>query len=282
MTMTDRPTIPAALMDLQPVSDAGLEVLAELAAAFPGSVTDLVDAARAATPDDQAAAVVRDETADDADAAALLAARAPEVHRFAVTDRGTAEWAMRKAAEVEAQRAERRELAKQWRDEVDRWLTAELKPLDATFAFFEGHLNAYMLAERAASDGKVKSIKLTAGTLKSTGGSDPKPAIADSSEVLAWAEELPEELLDDAERSPLKITREVQISRLTKMGLAIHEVETDRADEDGEPITELVVCPAVDPETGEPWGDDFDPAAHAIPGMTVELPQVKPRVEVAK
>lgn len=281
MTITDRPTIPAELMDLQPIPDASLELMAELAAAFPGSVAELASAAAEATSDEQAEALAHDEADADADPAALLAARAPEVHRFAITDRALAEWAMRKAAEVEAERRERRELAAQWRTEVDRWERAELRPLDARYAFFEGHLNAYMLAERAASDNKVKSIRLTAGTLKSTGGTDPKPAVAEAAEVLAWTETLPAELLEDDERSPVKVTREVQINRLTKLGLVIHEVETDQADEDGEPITELVVCPAVDPETGEPWGEDFDPRAHAIPGMEVKAPEVKPRVELS-
>lgn len=284
MTMTEPRPLPAVLMDEQPIPSDQLDLLAELSRAFPGSLPELVTAAGETEATDEQQQLLETEEADAILPVELvLAARAPEVVRFRITDRNLAEWAMRKATEVEAIRRERKALAKQWRDEVDRWEREELRPLDAKLAFFEGHLNDYMLRERAESGDTVKSIKLPSGTLKSTGSTKPKAAIEDQEELLAWAKGLPAALLE-GDGTPIKTTEEVQISRLAKL-VEVHIVEEPiegEADEDGEPQVAVrqYVTLAFDPETGEPWGDDFDPAEHAIPGARVEVPGIKPRIEL--
>jgi hypothetical protein len=283
MTMTDHPGLPAELMDLQPIPSDQLDLLAELSRAFPGSTAELLAAAANAEPTGEQHLLLESGEADAILPAELvLASRAEAAVRFAVTDRSLAEWAMRKLVEIESIRRERKALAKQWRDEVDRWEREELRPLDAKASFFEGHLNDYMLRERAESGDTVKSIKLPSGTLKSTGSTTPKAAIEDQEALLGWARELPAQILE-GDGTPIKTTEEVQISRLAKL-VQVHIVEEPiegEADDDGEPLVAVqqYVTLAFDPETGEPWGDDFDPAEHAIPGARVEIPGIKPRVE---
>lgn len=286
MTMTDHPGLPADLMDVQPIPSDQLDLLAELSRAFPGSLPELTEAAATAEPFDAEQARLLEGGEADAilPPELVLAARAPEVVRFAVTDRGLAEWAMRRLVEVSAIRAERKALAKQWRDEVDRWEREELRPLDAKATFFEGHLNAYMLRERAESGDTVKSIKLPSGTLKSTGSTKPKPAIEDQEALLAWAKTLPEEVLA-GEHTPIKTTEEVQISRLAPL-VTVIEIEeprepmvVDDAGEEPETVLRRYVVPVVNPETGEPWPENEDLTAHAVPGTRVEVPGIKPRVE---
>lgn len=269
MTMTDRPAIPAELMDDQPVPDAQLDLLAELAAAFPGTVHALAAEAERFDPEAPVDELMhRLQSPAAVDAVRSIAADAPAVVAFAVTDRPLAEWALRKLQAVEAVRKERRELAATWKAEVDRWLADELRPLDARYTFLEGHLLRYGRQVREA-DGTA-TIKLPSGTLAST-GHKAKPAIQDQDEVLAWAEALPE-AIRDGEASPIKRTAEVQISRLAKL-VKVHKLEEPRnPDDEGddEVVVTYVATLAYDPETGEEWPEGTDPRKHAIPGVRVE------------
>lgn len=295
MTMTDRP-IPADLMDHQPVPAEQLDLFARLAQAFPGSAAELVEAAAALTPEEvevhraghEASTAMLAPGAAGKDVwrtpAAQLAHQAPEVVRFAVADKMTAEWTLRKMAATERERAEARELAAQWRAEVDRFERETLAPLDRTYSFFEGHAEAYMRTVREESNGATKSIKLVAGTLKSTGSTKPKPAIEDQAALLEWAHGLPPTILE-GDLTPIKRTEEVQISRLAKL-VTVHEIPEPIVEEgpDGEAVTtgystRRFVTLALNPETGEAWPEDFDPAAHAIPGARVEIPTVSYKVE---
>lgn len=284
MTMTERPTIPAALMDVQPIPEAELDLFARLAQVFPGNPIELaLEASRRTRAQlEEAQGKLLHDDDGDAEPGAHLALHAPAVTGFRVTDRGLAEWTIRKMAETEAVREERRDLAKQWRTEVDRWERAELAPMNATYRFFEAHLEAFMLAERTASDDKVKSIRLSCGMLKSTGGGKAKPAIEDQAALLAWAEELPE-AIRDGELSPIKRSAEVQISRLAPL-TTVHELWLDEEgmacpEEEAYSVRRFVTL-ALNPETGEAWGEDFNPEDHAIPGTKVELPTVKPTVKL--
>lgn len=117
---------------------------------------------------------------------------------WTVTDKGSAEWAMRHVVIVTAELAELKAQANDWAERIDYWFTRASAQAAATQAFFEHHLKEYAIEERARTDGKVKSVVLPSGRVSTTGpkpGNDTKVVVADEAKVLAWAKA--EKVLDD-------------------------------------------------------------------------------------
>lgn len=99
----------------------------------------------------------------------------------------TAEWAMAKLAEAEAQLQQLGAQADDWAARIRVWFDQAAARHLATRAFFDQHLQAYALAERDRTDGKVKTVQLPSGRVSTT-ASAAKAVVADEQAVVAWAD----------------------------------------------------------------------------------------------
>ncbi len=149
-------------------------------------------------------------------------AESEDAPAWTVTDKGSAEWAMRHVVIVNAELDEMKAQATDWAERIANWFTRASAEAAASKAFFEHHLEQYAIAERDRTDGKVKSVVLPSGRVATRGpkpGADTKVVVADEDAVLAWAE-LEDVLNDVAPPKP----RSVQLKPLRALvQIAEHE-----------------------------------------------------------
>lgn len=136
----------------------------------------------------------------------------PAAARWTVDGLGSAEWAMRNVARVDAEAVLVAEQARAWQERIDAWRIAAERRLRTRREFFVHHLTAYALAERERSDGKVKSIKLPSGTIR-TSSAKAKPTVVSEQDVIAWARE---NLEPDEVAAVVKVTEKALVSELRK------------------------------------------------------------------
>lgn len=213
-----------------------------------------------------------------------------EVQRFHVHDLGSAEWAMRKWAELDGQIETVRTQADVWISRIREWQTAELQRLVVEQAFFDQHLTAYMAAVREASkndkgEPRTKSLKLPSGTLKSIGHA-AVPLVEDEAALIAWARENVE---PDEIDEVVRVRTDVMISGLRRfadvkpwhvcilqMGCG-HEISYE-ADETPE-VGSQVFCYACEGKTAEVLAVDSDEIVDAVldnAGRPIDGAGVKP------
>lgn len=110
-----------------------------------------------------------------------------------VTDDGSAEWALRHKAMAEEEAAQVEAQYREWVDQLDAWKEARLRPLHAKAEFMTGHLEDYGRRVREASGGKVKSVALPSGAIRTT-ERPARVAVEDETAALDWARQLPPNL----------------------------------------------------------------------------------------
>lgn len=104
---------------------------------------------------------------------------------WSVTDVGSAEWAMRKLAEVRARVAAANVQADTWIDQIAEWNRAVTAADQASSRFFEYHLERYAL-DRREDDG-TKTVKLPSGQIATRAGQPAQAVVDDPDVVLVWA-----------------------------------------------------------------------------------------------
>lgn len=166
MTQTDLP-LPAELaVDTEPLSEPELERMAELALQVADEagldVAEAVDGYVVSGP-----------------------AQATEpAGRWAITDEGSAEWAMRKLAAAHVEVHQLGEQATEWSRRITEWFMQRARPLQARGRFFEAHLERYAM-ERRAADPKAKTLTLPSGQVR-TRATAPRVTITDEGSLLSW------------------------------------------------------------------------------------------------
>ncbi len=113
------------------------------------------------------------------------------VARWTVTDDGSAEWALRKLAAVQASLAELEERRDQWAAKIAQWFDHASRPLARKATFFAAHLEDYALRRRAETNGQVKTVVLPSGRIATHAGR-MVVAVADEPAFRAWALANPE------------------------------------------------------------------------------------------
>ncbi len=153
--------LPPELAEPEPDADAMLEQV----------VADAVDLA--------------DTAAIDASAAGYQLATEGSTPRWRCTDDGAAEWAMRHVVRATEELVRLERQANAWTARIQAWFDHRAKPLQATVAFMEAHLERYALGQREA-DPKAKRVVLPSGVVQTT-GSSPKVTITNEPGAVVWA-----------------------------------------------------------------------------------------------
>ena len=135
-----------------------------------------------------------------------------------------AEWAMRKYAEAAANLDLLNEQADAYITRIRDWHETAARQVQRTASFFGGHLEAYGIEARLASDGKVKSVSMPSGTVATT-ESQPKAAVADEEAVAEWAAVN----LDSDELAELVKTTHKTLLKGLRAIVSVVPVPTDRA-----------------------------------------------------
>lgn len=178
--------------------------------------------------------------------------------RFEVTDARSAEWTMRKLAEMRVEIAERLHEALFYAEQIERWKEQTTAPLVRRARHFENLLADYAYRLRTQTDGAVKTVKLPSGEVATRGNEDGgKIVLADRDAFLRWVDEVvptfAESLFTRPEPRPISEIREhVKVVRVPEH----RRVEFDDGhvvtiNLDGQWIDELeegaaVVCPVCD------------------------------------
>lgn len=145
------------------------------------------------------------EQVTDADVESLRPGPTGRVALWSITDDGSAEWAMRKLAQIESRRAEIDSQAAAWIAEIRDWQTGETRRLDQRAGFFRYHLTEYAGAYRALDPKRNKTLRLPSGKVSSTETS-PKAKVADQDAVAAWLRgHLPGDLVDELVSTQVKV-----------------------------------------------------------------------------
>lgn len=103
---------------------------------------------------------------------------------FKITTPEQAAWAMRKYRQLAQKYQRNQEMAEAEQRRISDWLDRVNAPVSSKLEFFEGHLKAYALAERARG---AKSLDFPDGTIK-TRQSAPTFDV-DKATFLEWAQE---------------------------------------------------------------------------------------------
>lgn len=103
---------------------------------------------------------------------------------FQVTDLATAEWAMRKLAEAEAERAALAEQRDSWMERIGAWFDQASKRPTRTANFMTDRLLAFGRGERERNP-RVATIPLPSGTIKTT-ASRPAVEVADDAALASY------------------------------------------------------------------------------------------------
>lgn len=107
----------------------------------------------------------------------------PSVQRFIIDDEDKANWALRKLARLEADRAAAEEQARLERERIAVWLESQTAKLDREASFFKGLLEQFHRNQLNVDPAK-KTIQLPAGTLKARKAPD-KVEVLDG--FITWA-----------------------------------------------------------------------------------------------
>lgn len=125
-------------------------------------------------------------------------------HRWTITDDGAAEWALRRIAVIDAERADLNEKATAWRDRIQAWFDHATTPLDQRRDFFVFHLERYAYEQREATG--RKTLTFPSGKVASR-ESKPAAIVVDEAAVIAWANaNLPGELLESVVRTVVSVS----------------------------------------------------------------------------
>ncbi len=109
-------------------------------------------------------------------------------HRpWRVTDLGSAEWAMSKCAQAEAELQLLGAQAALWSRRIQDWYAEAARPLEAKVGFMSAQLERYAIEVRA-EDPKRKSVKLPSGTVKTTAKA-ARLVVTDEDAAKEWARE---------------------------------------------------------------------------------------------
>lgn len=272
-------TLPAALaMDVEPISPDDLDAFIDWSLDHASSSVDAAELVASLAEIVAAGA--------EADSRAV-----PEtIASFHVHDLGSAEWAMRKWADVNDQMVQVDAQADAWIARIREWKNSETQRLFVERQFFDHHLTAYMAAVREASkndkgEPRTKSLKLPSGTLKSMGHA-AVPLVEDEAALIAWARENVE---PDEIDEVVRVRTDVMISGLRRfadvkpwhvcilqMGCG-HEISYE-ADETPE-VGSQVFCYACEGKTAEVLAVDSDEIVDAVldnAGRPIDGAGVKP------
>lgn len=154
---------------------------------------------------------------------------------WAITDTGSAEWAMRHVAAAEAAMAQDEAQADEWKRKIDAWYATRTAKLVATQAFFAGHLERYALALREANP-KSKTLTLPSGKVQ-TSYVGARVEIADPDMVVEWLESA-------GHADAVKVTKKPLVSELRDHVWPVAVGGEYRAvDDDGEVVPGVYVAP---------------------------------------
>lgn len=138
-----------------------------------------------------------------------------EFEAWRVTDRGSAEWAMRMLGALETRAREVKAQAKVWRSPIDMWEHDELKRVDGAIHRFTTELEVWGMAEREAHP-ETPTLKLPSGEVSTRLASEPSINLVPEAE-----EELIEWLADNVDSGVydvvVKQVQSVYISELRKI-----------------------------------------------------------------
>lgn len=112
----------------------------------------------------------------------------PAVSGFTVDTPELAAWAGAKMGEAQQLASSIREQARFWRARIDQWERDALSLPLQTVTFMEHHLERFGLAERARTNGKVKSVSLPSGVIRTREGS-PTFVMVDADVFMDWAQD---------------------------------------------------------------------------------------------
>jgi|BioPla2DNA2_1021312.scaffolds.fasta_scaffold27022_3 hypothetical protein len=90
---------------------------------------------------------------------------AQEQQSFRVTDKGSADWCLRKIAAYRAEMAENQKLVQAETERLQQWLKAENEKAEQSIAYFSGLLEEWLRAEHERDERK-RSISLPHGRIR--------------------------------------------------------------------------------------------------------------------
>lgn len=229
-------------------------------------------------------------------AAAELAAdteRGYRAARWAPSDDSGAEWAMRHLVAANIDLGQLEAQAAEWAERIQAWFQHRARPLQAKVALFDGLLCGYALDVRTSTAGKVKSVTLPSGLVRTT--STPALAVvADPDVLLAWAHRLPP--AEQAELVKVVHIEEVQVSKLRQATVVVEVVDAWQATLTCGCVTEVRNMPLLEagtgmvcPECGQEalvgrlavvaaHREVHDTSGRVVPGTGVREPTVTPKV----
>lgn len=180
-----------------------------------------------------------------------------EFEHWRVTDRGSAEWAMRMLGALVTRQREVKAQAKVWRSPIDLWEHDELKRVDSAIHRFTTELEVWGIAERDAHP-ETPTLKLPSGSVATRLATEPSINLVPGEEeqLIEW---LSEHLTGEQYDAVVKQVESVYISELRRV---VHiEEPSGCAGGFDEPTVVL------NGSGGVP-----------VPGVTIDLPQPKPTV----
>lgn len=246
--------LPPELASPEPDADAWVPALADALVAM---------ADDAGMDPDAAGAMLADDTAEgNADHAANVPERA---RRWQVTDDRSAEWAMRHVAQAEAELAQLRAQADEWRQRIDTWFVQRARPLQATVGFMAGHVERYALAKREANP-KAKTLTLPSGVVR-TSYVAPKVEVADADEVVAWARA-------NGLADVVRVKREPKVSELREHLTLVERAVGIRVVDDAGCVVALADGSLQLPEPGAEWWCPQCADTTKVAAVTVDAYQV--------
>lgn len=138
---------------------------------------------------------------------------AHDLRTWQPSDTGSAEWAMRKLADVEQTIAGVAVQAHEWHRRIDEWAAAETKRLEQRSLFFQGALLNYTRA-RCEADPKAGTLTLPSGRVKVTRRQrrvsvESRELVAKSAETNLAARDLAECVNTPPAPAPVAVAKEV-------------------------------------------------------------------------
>lgn len=115
---------------------------------------------------------------------------------FRVTDKGSADWCLRKIAAYRAEMAENQELVQAEIERLQQWLKAENEKAEQSIAYFSGLLEEWLRAEHERDERK-RSVSLPHGRIRLR-QQQPEYAYRDE-EVLAFLKKSAPDLIQTVE-----------------------------------------------------------------------------------
>lgn len=158
-------------------------------------------------------------------------------HDFQVLDVGQAGWAMSMVARAQRAVTANRRLAEAWRQQIDAWERDANTVPKRSIEFLEPRLTEFALRYRQASGGRIKSLSLPNGTVRTRQGTITF-SVTDEDAFIAWAEQhMPEAV--KVTKVPLMSAVAAQCSVSLASGAVLGKVVTD----EGEVVPGVVANP---------------------------------------